>query len=86
MKHARLSAIKRDVMDKLDYAEEPIALPSAQSVQEQREMVKLYKKKLMDTSSKHHILYEEDEYFAKSFYSFKDEGKISFPMHNIVLF
>ena len=75
LKHARLQAIRQEILNKLDLEREPDIKNAHVSVEEQRKMVRLYKKRLLESDQKHHILYSDEEFLAKTFYSFSDSGK-----------
>ena len=60
---------------KLGLRHEPDVSNVNTTVDERRRMLRMYKKSVEDMYGKQHELFEDDEFFAKRFYSFGDTGK-----------
>ena len=77
LKHARINAIKKDMLDKLGMRNAPDVSRFNTTVEESRRMLRLYKKGLEDRqgTAAHKLLEEDLEYYAKTFNSFSYEGK-----------
>lgn len=76
MVHARVSALKHEILDKLGLSKEPQTAQLNATVSEKRAMLKLYKKSIEETEEQSHSIFDDVEVFAKRFYSFTDTGEI----------
>lgn len=75
LKHARIGAIKNDILNKLGLTHVPDVSSANTTVEEKRRMLKLYRKSVEEMQGEQHVLFEKDEYYAKKFHSFIDKGK-----------
>ena len=75
LKHARIRAIKQEILLKLGMSKEPDVSNVNTTVDEKRHMLRMYKKSVEDLYGKQHELFEDEEFFAKRFYSFEETGE-----------
>jgi hypothetical protein len=75
LREARIEAIKNDILTKLGFSGVPDVSRINTTILEKRRKIRLYKKSLEETQGKIHELFQEEEYFAKTFHSFTDQGR-----------
>lgn len=80
LKQARIRAIQQEILSKLGLTHVPDATKFNATVEEVRQMYKLYKKSLRDNEGRVHSLYSEEEFYAKKFHSFTSDGKLNISM------
>ncbi len=77
LRHARINAIKQEILTKLGMSDVPKVRNTSITVQEQREKIQLFKKSLEDTYGQVHDLFPQQDFMAKKFHSFPASGTYS---------
>ena len=75
LRNARIKAIKEEILTKLGLSDIPSVKNVTLSVEEERKKIKLFKKSLEDTYGQIHELFSQEEFFAKKFHSFSQNGE-----------
>lgn len=75
LKHARVNAVKQDMLSKLGYTHAPNVTNVTTPVDEMRRMLRLYKENVAKLEGKVHSLFEDEEYMAKQYHKVTDTGK-----------
>ena len=75
LRHARIRAIKEEILTKLGMKEIPSVRNVTLSVEEEREKIRLFRKSLEDTNGRVHELFSQEDYLAKTYYSFRQNGE-----------
>ena len=75
LRNARIKAIKEEILTKLGLSDIPSMKNVTLSVEEERKKIKLFKKSLEDTYGQIHELFSQEEFFAKKFHSFSQNGE-----------
>ncbi|XP_013387608.2 bone morphogenetic protein 7 isoform X1 [Lingula anatina] len=70
LKRERLHAIQKGILNKLGLQKVPDASRFNITSEEREKMIRLYNKSLQLSHDRTHVLYEREEYFAKTFHSF----------------
>ena len=82
LRHARIRAIKEEILTKLGMREIPSVRNVSLSVEEEREKTRLFRKSLADTYGRVHELFSQEDYLAKTFYSFRQSGEYFSSFYN----
>ena len=75
LRHARIRAIKEEILTKLGMREIPLVRNVTLSVEEERDKIRLFRKSLEDTYGRVHELFSQEDYLAKTYYSFGESGE-----------
>ena len=75
LKQARIKAIQQEILNKLGLSHVPDTSKVNTTVEEMRRAYKLYKRSLEESENNVHSLYSDDEFYAKKYHRFSDEGK-----------
>ena len=75
LKQGRIRAIKEEILTKLGMREIPSVRNVTLSVEEEREKIRLFRKSLEDTDGRVHELFPQEDYLAKTYYSFGQSGE-----------
>ena len=68
------SQLRMDILKRLGMSTEPKVNKVNMSVQERRQILRLYKKSIEELKEKTSLLLDEDSYYASQFHSYNDNG------------
>ena len=74
LKHARINALKEDILAKMGYAHVPDISNVNTTSEEKRRALQLYRESIQQSQDNDHILFDDEEFLAKQLHQFTIHG------------
>lgn len=77
LKRARIEALKTEILTKLGM-EEPSNAKLNMSIEDTRKLIRQYRKSIEESQGQVHTLFDEEDFYAKTFHTFTNTGTYRF--------